>query len=89
MFGNKYRYKNAISIENMTQVLLVSGMEGADIFDRENLQRTFDARQSIRMVLQKPRRYWDAVRISMRYSKLGIFNCIICINENPQDNFKD
>ena len=89
MFRCKRRYRNAISIENMTQALLASGMEGCKILERDDLERSFAERRPVKMLLNESRRYWEAIIVSIRYSKMGIFNCIIPVNESLSDNFKE
>lgn len=71
MIGGK-NYKTALIIDNVKDAKLVAGMEG---YGHVNEQMT--GVYPLELVIEKPRRYLTAIIKSLRYSRMGIFNCIV------------
>ncbi len=66
------RYVIAVVMDNPKDATLVAGLEGYG-----QVNADMNSYYPITMVIQKPRTYLAAVLKSMRYSRLGIFNCIM------------
>lgn len=66
------RYKNVIILDNPKDATLIAGMEGYG-----NVNYGMNDIYPVTLVLQKRRRYFHAVIKSLRYSKMGLFNCIL------------
>ena len=71
MIGGK-KYLNAIILDNTKDATLVAGMEGYG-----NVNVGMNDIYPVTLVLQKPRRLVEAIAKSYRYSKMGLFNCIV------------
>lgn len=71
MIGGK-KYLNALILDNVKDATLVAGMEG---YGHVNVG--MNDIYPVTLVLQKPRRYLEALCRSIRYSRMGLFNCIV------------
>lgn len=72
MLGFSKKYKNAMILDNAKDATLIAGIEGYG-----NVNYDMTSCYPVTLVIQRPRNYWSAVRKSLMYSKMGIFNCII------------
>ena len=70
MFEKKYL--NSMILDNAKDAMLVSGMEGYG-----HVNADLNSYYPMTLVIQKPRSYLEAVFKSLKYSRMGIFNCII------------
>ena len=68
----KKKYKNAMILDNPKDATLIAGMEGYG-----NVNYNMNDIYPVTLVIQKERFYLVAVAKSLRYSRMGIFNCII------------
>ncbi len=66
------RYLNAVILDNSKDATLVSGMEGYGHVDVD-----MNTYYPVTLVIRKPRRYLNALMVSLKYSRMGLFNCII------------
>ena len=66
------RYLNALILDNAKDATLVAGMEGYG-----NVNENMNDIYPVTLVIQTPRTYFSAVIRSLRYSRMGIFNCIV------------
>lgn len=71
MIGGK-NYKIALIIDNPKDAGLIAGMEGYG-----HVNESYSGSFPLQMTIQKPRTYFTAIMRSLKYSKMGIFNCII------------
>ena len=73
----KKRYLNVVLIDNEKDAMLISGMEGYGNVNANEFTNALLRERKVMLTVPNKRTYFGAAMRSLRYSKMGIMNCII------------
>ena len=74
-----------VQLDSSKEARLVAGMEHyGDVIVNQYTEKLY-TENKVQLTIPTPRRYWAAVRRSMRYSNMGILSCVVMLSRDSYE----